>query len=253
MNSHALPDVLPSKYLWFFLFSLLVSVVVKSSGRHIHSVVLKLHAGLVCVTLVKVSLGTVSWGAKCCVVLQFHWLFVLWDENFSKTCESPVFIRHLWSLPTGRAICWSYLPGLKSEERGWVLWLGSAGAGGWSLKAICHGHLRDDFCPGSLPQGNTRQNQIFTNSCLPSPLLMMHDGPLQRWHHEGMRWVCFIKMFDLCCGVITVGSLHLENCVFWISPRAILPCRSARINIHVMKVQLRQGYSLYCYLAVFWK
>lgn len=63
-NSHTLPAVFPRKYLWFFLFSLFVSVLVKSSGRSIHSIILKLRAGFLSVMLVKMGLGTVFWYAQ---------------------------------------------------------------------------------------------------------------------------------------------------------------------------------------------
>lgn len=210
---------------------------------------------LVCVTLVKVSLGTVSWGAKCCAMLQFHWLFFLWDGSFFKTYESPVFITHLWFLPTGRVICWSCLPGLKSEGRGWV-----ALCSGWALQELGDDPLKPSatvtwgwFLSWESPPVKHKAKPAFHQQLPPPPLLMMHDGPQKRWEHEGRRWDYFIKMFDLCCGIITIGSLHVENCVFWISQRAILPCRSARLTSQVMKVQLRQGSSLYHYLAVFWK
>lgn len=141
------------------------------------------------------------------------------------------------------------VPCPKPEQRGWA-----APGSGRALQelemvpeTICHGHVGMLSVLG-VSHRETQGKTSFSPTAAFHSCLMMHDGPQERWEHEGIRWDCFMKMFDL----ITVGSLHLKNCVFWISPRAILPCRNARINTHVMKVQLRQGSSSHCYLAVLW-
>lgn len=116
------------------------------------------------------GLGADSWGAECCEVLQFHWLFVLWDRSFSKTYEPPMFIRLIsahWKAHLLKSGCL-----VQNHSREAELHRALAGlcrSWGWSLKPSAMGTWGCFLCWES-PTGKHKANPAFHQQLPSTPI-----------------------------------------------------------------------------------